>query len=541
MLDERGNEIEQKDLSISEKKNILNVTFKKTTNSISHIGNMLSESFDKIDGFDYRWNSLITSNPLLFEDIDYLRVKEFINSKIKKEELEAFKRGELRHIYATFENMLICNLQYYDRIMNFCTLVFLHYVRINDEIYTDHLDKIPYMFELTPTQILCCSLAGIDSTLFELEYGWKAIETGLKLDASPVCDKSDFEYNFFKLNKIKTFERFIQYCAVRCNTDGFRETFLADITSNAKLSGVCSKFGKLSKNINEDQIDSIYELIFNQESVNSRLYTSLTLALNKKYDGDSSQYSVYVFNSEFYIHTHKFILRVRKSDDGKISKDYIANSYNCFHAEEIFTDTIKMQIEWAAYTLPAEFEHDKKIMTNLLSNMLHENYRNITCIKRMNEYGVVAKIEFTGIFDRVYLKETFMTSGNSKLKTNTYCYGKDNAAKFVIDKGYFIFGLTNDVDLLYGVGISREMIRKHYTKYCIPVIQYMADVIETHQNSNKEIIDVMINGIHPEKINKNIGYTTVGTGVKPKRIMNDILGKQIRSLEKKTYWGVVQD
>ena len=82
-------------------------------NTIDFVGNYIEDSLSKIKGFDRNWITMISSKPLLFEDVDYMRVKNNVEDTITDEELEAYKRGDLREVYATFENMLMCNIQYF--------------------------------------------------------------------------------------------------------------------------------------------------------------------------------------------------------------------------------------------------------------------------------------------------------------------------------------------------------------------------------------------------------------------------------------------
>ena len=141
---------------------------------IDNLGDFLSDNLSKIKGFNYQWSSLITSSPLLFEDIDYLRVREFVRNEISETELNAYRDGNLREIFATFENLLICCLPYYDRIISYCTISFLHYVRISDEeVSMVNLNEIPFYFDLTPTQIWCAAMCSSSSTQWEIDYGWQ--------------------------------------------------------------------------------------------------------------------------------------------------------------------------------------------------------------------------------------------------------------------------------------------------------------------------------------------------------------------------------
>ena len=506
---------------------------------VQNVGDYISNNLNKIKGFDFRWNSLITSNPLLFEDINYLRIKSFIDNQITNEELEAYKRGDLRDLYATLDNLLVCNLKYYDRIINYCTMVFLHYIEIDGNIHKDKqakLDMIPYELSLTPTKIWCAVLANQNSTKWEIEYGWNVRNLPTKTK-----DKSIFELSWNILYKNKTFAKFNEWNAFRCNSHGFRETFLLDKTSNRKLAQVCNKFTNSSIAISEQQLDNIFEYYKQSEIINNKLYIILDKCLLKLFNGDKSQYSIYIFNSEFFIFTSKFSIKVSKSSKGIITKDYLANSYECFAAEEFLIPSIKIQIEWAKYNLPQIYEYDKKILKSILHGMLKNNYREIICIKRTNEIGILSKITFTGIFAMVKINEVFMID-NRIIKSITKTLSKENAAKYIVDRGYTLFGTEKDITEL--IVINKKTLINHYNNYCVPVLQHMFDIITLHNIFKNDIIDVMVSGtISKHKLNNhNIKYSIIKQFDK-KQILSkglDYQNKKILSA-KKGYWKVIED
>lgn len=511
---------------------------KNESNTIGDLSKYFLDSFQKIDGFDYRWNSLITSNPLLFEDVDYVRCRGYVNNTITEEEIQAYKSGNLRELYATFENMLVCNLQYYDRIMNFCTMVFMHYVRLSeDEITSENLKNIPYIFDMTPTQIWCCAMSNINSTVWELNYGWKI--NGKEMNLSENVELSPIQYNWNKLYQNNIFSKFIEYCAFRCGTTGFRETLLHDKTGNKKLSQVCSKFTRTSTAITDTQLNSLYDYINEIERINQKLYDSLYSCMKRIFNNDDTQFGIYVFGSEFYIHSSKFSMKVSKDITGKISKDYLANSYECFAAEEYLSDSIKTQIEWAKYRVPLQFDYDKQILITLLKQMLKENYHDILCIKRMNEYGILSKIKFAGVFNNIYIIEELMFD-NRCIKSSRICLSKENAAQYVINRGYYIIGKESDV---YDLSeITRKSIVNHYTNYCIPILKHMSSIITLHTLSKNDIIDVVCSGIlNPNKINnKNIKYTNVKTQLNPRQLMSNMFLKQNTNSGRKSYWKAIE-
>ena len=108
--------INNKDNSLTNKEKVLlsQAIFKNTTNTgiakISNTGNFLIDTFQKLQGFDFRWTSLITNEPLLFEDLNYYHIKKFINNTITDNELKAFNNGNLTDLYSTFDELLVCNL-----------------------------------------------------------------------------------------------------------------------------------------------------------------------------------------------------------------------------------------------------------------------------------------------------------------------------------------------------------------------------------------------------------------------------------------------
>lgn len=524
-------------LSDKEKSDIIKNTFeqnKNSENTIDNIGDYISSNFAKIDGFDYRWNSLITSKPLLFEDADYLRCREYIKNIILPEEIEAYKSGKLRELYATFENMLMCNLAYYDRIMSFCTMVILHYVRIEDEITNYDLEQLPFYYDLTPTKIWCCAMTGLSSTEYELKYSWGIF------DLQHNDKKSLLENNWNKIYQNKVFAKFIEYAALRNGTSGFTKTLVADVTSNRKLSLICAKFTRTSVAIGDDQLNNIYEYVCEIESISTRLHAALRSSLMKIFNDDESQFAIFIYSEEFYLHTSKFSMKVSKDTNGKISKDYLANSYECFIAEEFLSSSIKMQIEWARYKIPLQFEYDLNILLTLLNNMMKDDFRKIVALKRMNAYGTVSTVRFAGVFDKVFIHEELIHNGNVIKSNKPKCLSKENAALYIVKRGYYLFGL--DKDALTVVEANKTSIVNHYLNYCIPILNHMKDVISTHIMSKNDIIDVVCSGIlNPNKINnKNIRYTNAKSNFDSKKIIDLLQYKnKITTGMRKSYWRVI--
>lgn len=531
-------------LTAKEKHQIVEKTFfteKSESNTVKNLGNYLANHFGKLDGFQYKWNTLITSNPLLFECTDYVRVKRHVNNIITKKEIAAYKSGELTELYATFENMLVCNIKHYDRIMSFCTMVFLKYVRLQDDTTVDkNLENVPALIDMTPTQIWCAALSNTRSTKWELEYAWNMVMVNKDKE------KTILEQNYERLyitNKI--FAAHIEYAQIRLGrTAGFRSNYFHDETPNRKLAQVCQKFTGASAAFSEDQLNTINEYVQEQEIINMKLYASLYESMLKLMHGDESQFAIFIFNTEFFIYSTKFSIRVTKDMNGMITKEYLANSYECFVAEEGLVDTMKIQIEWAKYQLPVEYNYDKKIMKNLLEKMLNKDYKNIVCIKRTNDYGILCKAEFSGIFSNVKITETYLKD-NEKRRQTEICFGKKNAANYLIDKGYYIFGTNDDVNKV--MDYRRDTIVNHFMQYTVPVMEHMSTAIQAHIMSKNDIIDVVCSGIlNPHKINnKNIRYTEMKSIANPRSLMSSVA--EINEADdkflqqgnqKKSYWKV---
>lgn len=473
---------------------------------IKNVGDYLVKNFSKIDGFDFRWNSLITNNPLLFEDVNYFRVKPYVENIVTESELEAYKSGQLRELYHTFDSLLICNLKYYDRIMNYCTMVFLRYITINGRIIKPDegkFEKIVSELSLTPTKIWCAVLSNHNSSKWEIEYGW---DTKLQLNPIPTSNISYLELNWKYLYRNVTFAKFNELNAFRCGTNGFRETFINDVTPNSKLADVCSKFTRTSVAISDNQLKNLYSYILEVDEIKIKLFTILYDCMLTAFNHDKSKFAIYIFNDEFFIFSNKFSLKVSKNERGQITKDYLANSYECFVAEEYLIPSIRMQIEWSKYKLPMIFEYDKKILKNFLTNMLEFNYRDILCIKRIdNQIDTYSKITFTGIFNNVKIVEEFVVD-NRIIKVISKTLSKRNAANYIVERGYYLFG--TEIDMMKLSSLNKTSLVRHYSNYCIPIIQHMSDIIEINKKSRDEIVSVLLNGLSDNRLNNdNIKYT----------------------------------
>lgn len=520
-------------------------TNQKSNKYVKNIGDFISGNFEKIDGFDYRWSSLITNNPLLFEDIDYLRVKPFIDNQCTEKEIEAYRNGELRELYATFDNMLMCNLRYYDRIMSFCTMVFMGFIRINDNVFTKKLDTVPLELSLTPTQIWCAALTSTASTEWELKYAW-----GKPYISFISSEKSILEQTFQKLYKNVRFARFVEYNSIRVGVSGFRQTLLSDKTSNRKLAQVCSKFTRTSTAISEQQLDTIFDYHKYINKIYNNLYEILNKCLSVLFNGDSSQYCIFIYTNEIYLFTSKFQMKINRNDRGVINKEYIANSYECFAAEEFLVPAVKAQIEWARSVLPSHFEFDKQVLISIFGSILETNYRDVIAVNRI-EKGIFSKCRFSGIFSNIKITEEYFFD-NRIISSSTKVLSKKNAAKYLVNRGYTVFGTLSDMNILDSNQITnysqltKQMILNHYSNYCVPVIQHMGDVITAHELSKEEIKDVLLSGVlNPDKINNdNIQYVSV-YNINEKDIFSKGLDKQNKlhsptsAVRKKSYWSAI--
>lgn len=503
---------------------------------IPNIGDYLRDNFKKIDGFDYRWNSLITSKPLLFEDIDYLRCRDMVRNECTKEEIEAYKSGKLRVLYPTIETLLMLNLEYYDRIMCFMTMIFHHYVRLSDnQITKQHLNKLPFFFDITPTRIWCCAMTGLNSTEWELNYAWKYTRKNIiKIFDTDSLLKANYQY----LYRNQIFARFVEYRALINGTSGFMNTLYVDKTSNHKLATVCSKFTHTSTALDESQLETLIQYIHEDRRSIDKLYLALKNTLQKVL----KDFAIFCFATEFYIFTSKFKMVVSKDEDGKISKKYLSNNYECLVSEAYLSDTIKYQIEWARYQTPQEYNYDKEILIGLLTTMLKEDFKNIKCIRKMSDFKIYSEITFTGCFDNVYAIEKFWFNDTVVHETRK-CFGKANMARYIVNRGYYIFGTIHDVDVLFLRDLTKQSLIEHYANYCIPINQHLDSIILEYIKNNNDIIDVLVTGdINPNRIEKSIGYTILqGNSVNSKEIMTSMkqIANNVQSTKKQSYWAAI--
>lgn len=503
----------------------------------------LLTNLDKISNFDRKWTTMITNNPLLFEDLEYAKILNFIDNHATDYEIEQCRLGNISNIYTNIETLIMCNLNRYDRIINLCTMLFLQYVTIDGVRVNKDLNKFTGQLSITPTRLMCMVLSSVTSSKVELEYAW-----GLTLDDVPEnsidSDKSPIEYNWNKLyNRSDNFRLFMQYNALRCNTEGFRATWIADKTMNSKLSIVCAKFTNKTNAVDNSQLNDLYEYHKYVDDVNNKLLISLRKCMNIMFNNESQNFAIYSYNNEFYLHSIKFSMKI-SIHNNRIVKEYLANSYECFVAEKYLTKSMNAQINWVKNELPERFQRQKTILKSLLLELLNNNYRNVVCIKNMYD-GVISKITFSGIFANVKITEDLIVD-NRVIKTNTFCYSKRNASNYIIDRGYYIFGIDTDVDILlakinnHELGmLTNQMLIDHYKNYCKPIINHMFDIIQMYNNMRNDIMDVLCyDKINPDKINNiNIGETSLKTDVNPlSNIKKNLKGKRAKS-----YWRAIQD
>ena len=438
---------------------------------------ILTKNLQKNKRFDFRWSSLLSNEPLLFEDMKYVRVRRFIKSKVTQQELEWFRNGELNHIFNSFEQLLLCNMKHYNRILNYALMVFESYVMLEDDEdeYDDEsvFDKVIHEIEMTPTQLYCAAMINPNNTTVrELTYGYSLPEGYLEEITDEDREEgitSVIQKNWDRLYKHPNFKIFNELNALRLNVNGFRTVWYSERTPNDKLGQICRKMTRLTMSVTKPQLQSVHRYIEEINDIQHKLYQSLYKCLMNVFDFDDDKFAIYVYTNEFYIFSERFNMKVSKTPEGRITKDYLSNSYECFMAEEYLVKSIREQINWAKYQQPLVYDYDKNILKGILLGLLEKEYRDTVLLKRPDKSsanGTVSKITFSGIFRMVKIKESFMFKGK-EIYSHERTLSKFNAADYLINKGYYLFGLSDD--LVEFVDLNQQQTVNHYMKYTIPV------------------------------------------------------------------------
>lgn len=530
------------------------------TNSVGLITN-LEQTLSKVKGYNPDWLTMITSKPVLFEDPDYMRVCNYINNTVTESELTAYQNGELTKIYANFETLLMCNLKYYDRIISWCTMYFHNYFRDhNDDIVVGKVPEHVVDFDITPTKIWCATMMSSSSTKWEIEYGYD-------IQLSSFTEFNSDVYNHLT-NKSMFFSTFVAYRSYMCDTNGYRNTLIADSTSDDKLHKVCKKFTNGSGVIGMSEMDQLEDYVDHINKHVKRLRDSLYEGLSALYNGDSSVYSVFVFVNEFLIHTTHFAMRVFKTVKKQlgtnntiqtISKDYTANSYECFVAEKELSKSniIRKQIEWGKYETPTQYQSIINTLKVLLDRLVKTDYRRVIAYKRMDDkHNTHSVISLSGVFNNLYVKQRLYHAGKF-VSESVLCMGKDKTVDYIINNGYYVFGYKDDVNTLINRFNKSEdnsdeqpviyrfidELKEHYNKYCIDLQEFMKPVVNSYNQNNLEIIDAYINGVDESKLSNKILTTNIKgiTMMDTMNISKMVNTKSSKIDDIKTYWKIIQN
>jgi hypothetical protein len=437
---------------------------------------LIQERLSKLKNFDFRWLSLITSKPILFEDLDYLNIRSFITDTITNEEIAAYKRHELRAIYPSIDSLLLLNLKYYERIMSYCTLFIHGYVRIDGDI---EKFKVPLNFDLTPTKIWCAIMTSPQSTPFEIEYAWKM----------PLNNLSS-QVNYQKLMTNPSFKMYNQIRSFVNNYCGFSEQLIIDHTSNIKLTQVCSKFLKvLGISIdNTSFMDDILSIDSHQKKIYDKYYELLEEMF------PSTSFALFVFTNEIIIHTPKFGLKII-NNNGSIEKQYTSNSYECIVAEQELSKICNELIDWIRLK-----PKPSNSLISILTNLLNKEYRNVVCFHLHGNNKTI--IKFTGIFNNVYIIENLYVD-NHLIMTNKRCLSKEKAAQYIVERGYYVFTTDNQYHPL-------QELEKLYLPHTVSVIETMTDIVAVCEINIMEVRDITLNGyVSSEKISNDIVITNL--------------------------------
>lgn len=415
---------------------------KKHQKPIHKVQSYLKKSLRRARVFDFEFSSLVGNSPNIFDDYHYVSVKSLVKNTITKEEIEAYKRGDVDMLYDSLESLLMCNFTYYNRILNYLMLVYHHYVLIGKVRYKDiipDIDEVVYELEMTPTQVYLATLHDDKTT----EWGFKHAYTFLKnvKFLQPEEGKSFLQTNFAVLNKYANFRVFHYTNAERLGINGFRNCFKAEHVPNDRQADVLYKYIHNSSVLTRKDLQHLNQYISDLSDSHDLLYKAIDDCLFKVW-GNTEKYQIYVFSNEVFIFTPRYRMKIRKEKDGRITKDYISNNIECLRGEMTLTESIPAQINWAKFRLDNDGVRDKKKTINLLFKMLEDKHTDLIC--RKQAYNMEGKnyteITFKGIFNNVKMIERFYDEKNTVVFVQEKTLSKRNAAQWIADRGYFAFG-----------------------------------------------------------------------------------------------------
>jgi len=521
------------------------------------VGSYVEQTLSKIKGYNPDWISLITSNPLIFEDVDYFKIKNYVNNNITEKELKAYKDAKLRKLYANLELMLMDNILYYDRIISFITMYFLGYIRIWDldnNSYVSQKDIPEHEVDLTmtPTKLWCISMTSPESTLWELEYAHDLI---LKESEE---SNDNLRNNFAKIQKHnKLFNVFSSYRSYITNVEGYVNTLTNDVISDNRLNSICGKFSDKFAELGIEKlkgenglIDYINEIEKNSENLYKSLNKCLEIIYPINEKNNEKHYSVFIFNSNIQIHTSKFSMKIYKTENNKLSKHYESNSFECFQAEKYLLDSMKDQINWVQYNQPIMFNKIKKNLSNILEKLLKEDHTEVICIKKMGGLNSdnVSMVTFTGMFDNMYFVNE-LRSNNKIIRKYKKCLSIKTLSEYLIDEGYYIFGYYQDVlELMNQVENNKELFEEKiinfYIKYSSDVKNYITPIIDIYKKYNQDIIKFILSDeVDKMALGTNIRVTSF-KGIKNYDALNisKNINRKIKFQEednKKSYFNII--
>ena len=274
------------------------------------------------------------------------------------------------------------------------------------------------------------------------------------------------------------------------------------------------------------------------------------------FEGNTDHFSIYVNMEDIHILTARFSMRITKKE-GMIVKEYLNNHKWCFKAEEYLAKIANVFVEWLEYELPAIHNYDVEILSSLLADKLNNDFRNTEVFGRVFESEnnkdfttrPITRITFKGMFRLVRFTEDFLVAGRV-IHSTEKTMSKQNAARYLINKGYYIFGDKGEmVDVIEERILTRKQLMEGYLKHTTPIMEYMRPIVEAWQNNRRNLIAcAAFDTENPMLYAKGKIYTTQTKSKKNMslRTIEIYNKKKIRKMEdnlksrkKTSYWEVI--
>ena len=356
----------------------------------------------------------------MFKDELFYRARKYVSNEITLEEAELYLSKRIRKIYSSFEELLLDNIIYYNRIIR-SVLVFYENRIYEYGSFVGSFEKTKYTKNMTPTRLYHLILVQGDFGRDEILLGHPQLKT---------VPGDTFRELLPHLINIGSFNFIASYTSAKYKSRSYMKCLELDVTSNQYINKVLDikTICYIDKKSIEDEFERVLLISNNMDMIRDVVPETKNSLLSISPLSISSMSQYYSWS---LLKKDEKMIRTQVGDVRLMKKIDLSVSRNIEVIDDLFSQNTSLL-------------KDLQSLYAICGSMIQFLKVDFVGYKRFGS-GSYMKLKAKRFWNNYRIIEHVLDSNGNILHHQSRTFGKlSKAVDYIISTGYFVYGDESD-------------------------------------------------------------------------------------------------